>query len=384
MKITDVDVWPVVVPSIPGTTSSREVLQELGPDATEVPKNIVRIHTDDGFVGIGETDRGVPTDEVLRTGGQLLGRDVMRMSLQHIFRTKPLGLPATWTSEPELDLGPYPVGYSAFEMAVFDLLGKRLGVPAHMLLGGACRDKVRVHYWIGMMNPEDSARSTRIALDRGFKGLKIKCRIEEPLVERMRAIWEVGGPDFKVNLDPNERFHTVEQTLALAEQLKELDNVEMFEDPIPMRHRMPDGPGTIKDYVLAKFRYLRERLPFPIALTTADPSETIRAVTAGASDYLNLGGSMVNFVKCASIAQAASIPVWHGSGVDLGITEMSMLHATSVAPNCVLANDLVGSWVRVDDLIVDGLTFENGETLVPQAPGLGCELDMDAVEKYRV
>jgi len=383
MKITKIDVWQVVVPSKPGTTYSQEIAQQLGADFTAVPKNIIRIHTDDGFTGIGETERGVSHDEVVRISKQLVGRDVMKMSLQHIFRTKPLGLPATWKSQPEMDLGPYPVAYEAFEMAVFDLVGKRLGVPVHMLLGGACRDKVKVHYWISMMNAKDSARSTRIALDRGFKGLKIKCKIEEPLVERMRAIWEVGGADFKVNLDPNERFHTVDQTLALAEQLKELGNVEMFEDPIPLRY-MQSGSGPIKDYLLPQYRYLRERMPFPLALSTMNLSETIRAVSAGASDYLNLGGSMVDFVKCAAIAQAASIPVWHGSGVDLGITEMSMIHATSAVPNCVLANDLVGSWVRVDDLIVEGLTFENGQTSVPQSPGLGCELDMDAVEKYRV
>ena len=59
-----------------------------------------------------------------------------------------------------------------------------------------------------------------------------------------------------------------------------------------------------------------------------------------------------------------------------------MPHASH--PNCVLANDIVGSWVREDDLIVDGLAFEDGETSVPQAPGLGCELDYDDLERYRV
>jgi L-alanine-DL-glutamate epimerase-like enolase superfamily enzyme len=44
----------------------------------------------------------------------------------------------------------------------------------------------------------------------------------------------------------------------------------------------------------------------------------------------------------------------------------------------------VGSWTRVDDLIVDGLQFKDGYAIVPIKPGLGCELDMDAIERYRV
>jgi L-alanine-DL-glutamate epimerase-like enolase superfamily enzyme len=150
----------------------------------------------------------------------------------------------------------------------------------------------------------------------------------------------------------------------------------VFEDPIPKK--------GLRDDVLAQYRYLREKLPFPVALHLGDAKSVLKAVRADAADYLNLGGTMVDFLKCAAIAQAANIPVWHGSGNDLGIMEMSYLHAASVAPNCVLASDFVGSWTRVDDLLVEGLTFENGFTPVPQSPGLGCELDMDALEKYRV
>ena len=172
-----------------------------------------------------------------------------------MFREGPLGLPAVTSDDWEVDLGPYPWGYEGFEMAVFDLIGKKLGVPVHTLLGGAVRESVRVHYWIGQQTPADSAAAVRVAMDRGFKGIKIKCKLEEPNVDRLRAMWEVGGSDFKGTVDPNERFYTLEQTLELAEQLKELGNVEMFEDPIPRNELNWED--------LARFRELRQKLPFP-------------------------------------------------------------------------------------------------------------------------
>ena len=377
MRITNIDVWTVVVPVFPEAVHS----EEYGgyPAWAKVPKQIIRIHTDEGITGIGETGRGQSADAVAQSAEQLKGRDVMKMCLQNVFRTAPLKSikpdPES-SSEWELDSGPYPAGYEAFEMAVLDLIGKRTGVPAHALLGGACRDKVSADFWIGHQTPEHTRRSTEIAVERGFTGLKTKCQIQEPMVERLQAIWEVGGSDFKVTVDPNERFHTVEQTLELAEQLKELDNVEVFEDPIPKK--------GLRDDVLAQYRYMRGKLPFPLALHLGGPEAVLTAIKADCVDYLNLGGSMVNFVKAAAIANAARIPVWHGSGNDLGIMEMSYLHAASVAPNCVLASDFVGSWTRVDDLIIHGFSFEDGYTPVPDTPGMGCELDLDALEQYRV
>ncbi|MBI1925638.1 hypothetical protein HYR99_15460 [Candidatus Poribacteria bacterium] len=374
MKITHIDVWTVVVPVFPEAVHS----EEYGgyPEWAKVPKQIIQVHTDEGISGIGETGRGQSATAVIQAAEQLKGRDVMQMCLQNVFRTEPLKPTPEAPNEWEMNLGPYPAGYEAFEMAIFDLIGKRMGVPAHALLGGACREKVRADFWIGHQTPAHTARSTKIAIGRGFTGLKTKCTIQEPMVDRLRAIWEMGGSDFKVTVDPNERFYTVEQTLELASQLKAFDNVEVFEDPIPKK--------GLRDDVLAQYRYLKDKLPFPLALHLGDAASVLKAIRADAVDYLNLGGSMVNFVKCAAIAHAAGIPVWHGSGNDLGIMEVSYLHAASVAPNCVLASDFVGSWTRVDDLIVEGLTFEGGFTPVPQSPGLGCELDLDALEKYRV
>ena len=62
--------------------------------------------------------------------------------------------------------------------------------------------------------------------------------------------------------------------------------------------------------------------------------------------------------------------------------EHSYLHAAACARNCVLPSDLVGSWVREDDLVTGGLRFEDGCAVLPATPGLGCELDTDALQRY--
>jgi len=67
----------------------------------------------------------------------------------------------------------------------------------------------------------------------GFKGIKIKCRLEEPMFERLKAIRDAAGVDFKVTVDPNERFYTAEQAIELSHRLETLGNVEVLEDPSP-------------------------------------------------------------------------------------------------------------------------------------------------------
>ena len=69
--------------------------------------------------------------------------------------------------------------------------------------------------------------------------------------------------------------------------------------------------------------------------------------------------------------------------MDLGVRDMSSVHAAAVA-GCELPCDIIGTLLREDDLIVNPIRFEDGSLLVPDAPGLGVELDRDALERYRV
>ena len=122
MKITTMDIWTVVVPTIPGRVHSLE----FGPAGwDEVPKHIIRLHTDEGIYGLGETPRGCGIEQV-QEGFQILqGRDPLQLSLQHIFTdAAPHRAPSQGTRNWE-NLSGWPSGpaYEAFEMAVYDIVG---------------------------------------------------------------------------------------------------------------------------------------------------------------------------------------------------------------------------------------------------------------------
>jgi muconate cycloisomerase len=384
MKLTSIDIFTVVVPTIPGRVHS----ESFGPPGwDEIPKQIIRINTDGEVYGLGEAIRGT-TVEAIQTGFKRLeGRDPLRLSLQNVFvdsaerresanglrdsvasedGTHPLRGTRDWESLNGWGVAP---GYEAFEMAIFDIVGKVRDVPVHELLGGAYRDRVATDYWIGHQTPADSAANAKIGYDRGFHGVKMKCTSDESMVERIRAILEATGPSFKCTVDPNQRFYRPSEAIRLARQLEEIGNVGVLEDPMAK-------------WNLDWYRQLRAATTIPVALHLGNPHDIINAIKAEAVDIFNLGGSMWNFVKNAAIADAAGIPCWHGSGNDLGVMEMSYLHAASVPRNCVMPSDFVGSWTREDDLVVDGIQFDGGDAVVPSQPGLGCELDEDSIDKF--
>jgi muconate cycloisomerase len=365
MIITSIDIWTVVVPTIPGRVHSPEWVAETGWD--QVPKHIIRLKTDSELVGIGETGRGVEFDEVQKGARLLVGTSPDRICLRDIFAVaEDRVLDGHERGVPSTGNGP---AYQAFEMAILDLVGKSRGVPVHALLGGAVRSQVRSDYWMGHQTPEDGKRAVERALSFGFKGVKIKCRIEEPMVERLQAMREVGGVDFKVTVDPNERFHTAAQAIDLAQQLVDVGNVEVFEDPIPK--------GDIEGYI-----QIHEALEWPLAMHLGNGSKMLEALQAGCVDCFNLGSGPVKMPDLANIAAAAAMPCWHGSGNDLGIIDTSYIHAAAIAPNCTMASDFVGSWTREDDLILEPIEFADGYTPTPQKPGLGCDLDVEALPRY--
>jgi muconate cycloisomerase len=360
MKITAVDIWTVVVPTIPGRVHSPELVSETGWD--QVPKHIIRLETDTEIAGLGETHRGEALAEVRAGARQLLGVDPEKLTLQNIFAKPSDG------SELMLAVGQGPA-YDTFEMAIFDLVGQARQVPVHALLGGAVRERVPADYWMGQQTPEDSKRSVERALRFGFTGVKIKCQLAEPLVERLQAICDVAGPEFKVTVDPNERFYTAAQTIELARQLEPIGNVEVFEDPIPKSD-------------LAGYIQIHEAISQPLAMHLDDGPAILRGVQAGVLDRVNLNGSLVGFLRNAAVAEAAGLRCWHGSGCDLGIREMAYIHAAAAAPNCTMASDIVGGWTREVDLLREPIQFAAGFTPTPLRPGLGCDLDEAALQRY--
>ncbi|HZP84425.1 MAG TPA: enolase C-terminal domain-like protein [Chthonomonadaceae bacterium] len=328
-------------------------------DFVNQTKWIVELETKDGLCGIGETYRSVGQEEVEPALRALLGQDTLRLN---------------WRALPVES----PRAYDAFETAVMDLAGRLLGVPIYQLLGGACRDRVACSGWAGRRTPEDAARKAKEALAQGHQVFKFKCADNDPIRDWAARIQEACGTQIKILLDPNQRWNDVATTLRLMEGV-----------PPEIMYGLED-PVDRQDY--AAFREIKQRLGIPLFIHISLPyrhqgqraEDALRAIREQCADGFNFNGPMFAFVELANLAGLDGKACWHGSEVDCGILEVSALHACAAAPACTIPSDLFGELVRVDDLIEPGIRFELGNALVPQGPGLGVELDREALARHRI
>ena len=332
-------------------TSSPEMSGDDLSEFPKTPKFIVKLSTDSGIVGIGETGRGV--DEVLlkRSIDQLVGKNILDLNLTNL----------------EIDRRVY----GGFEMAMYDAVGKALGWPVYRLLGGLAQQKVLVNYWCARKNPVDIRRVAQRAVAGHFKSVKMKGFPGDPIVKSVEAIAAVSS-DLKVTVDTEGNFKDAAQFLPVGLGLDAIGNMQVIEDPVAHSN-------------MAGFVELRNQLKTRLALHTGDPQALITAIRLDACQVFNMNPfpSMFSFVENCYLAAAANKPVWHGSGHELGILDAAMLHSAAASPNCTLPSDLL-SFQRVHTLLVTPIEIHDLYATVPDAPGLGVELDEDAVHRYQV
>jgi len=210
-------------------------------------------------------------------------------------------------------------------------------------------------------------------VDLGYSVLKSKAAAEDPVAERLQAVHGAVGDRLEVTIDPNERFENPATLRKIVRDLGPYGRiVHCFESPF--------NQLNLDWYVM-----MRQELRQPLALHLGDARQVIEAIKREACDYMNLGAYSMNaFLDLAAIADAAGIPTWHGSGVGLGVSEAAYLHTVAACKGAALPSDIVGENLRVDDLIVEPLTIQEGYALVPQEPGLGVRLDEEALSRFAV
>ncbi len=368
MKITRVETVVVIVPVHEGAWHSSEFVPEgytyggqwVRLHWPEFPSVLLKLHTDEGLVGFGEVPKGVPEAMVRQAAPFFEGRDLWSFNLQE------LPLETMWFPDSSV--------YCGYEMALFDLMGKALGVPAWRLLGGGqFRDLVPVSRCSGRMSPDDAARIAVECVAQGYSVLKMKATATDPVVDRLEAIQNAVGDQLSIVVDPNERFYRPAHLFALEAELHDrgITNVQCYESPFDQTN--------LDWYVLA-----RSKISTPIAFHLESPAIVREVIKREACDWMNISGPMVNVYKLAAMAESAGIPTWHGSGVDLGIAEAAHMHACAASRSMTLTSDICGETLRIDDLITDPIVIVDGYARVPDGPGLGVNLDEEAVERYRV
>ena len=351
VNIERVETIKVVVPPKKNIINSAKIGEDETSSFWKGYKSIIKLYGDNGFIGLGETGRYYPEEEFEQNKQFLNGKDVFSLNFSH----QTMGMP-------------YSSSSAAFEMAILDLAGKTLGVPAYQLLGGKRQDKVAVAYWTGRQTGEDMQNVARRAWDMGYKGFKYKQRPGDSMVEQVRDITK-GAPDIKIVIDPNSHFKDINELIRQAKQLEGY-NIQCLEDPMPK---------DVDTYVR-----LNEALDIPLAMHTSDLSLITGAIKAEACQIFNLSGDMRTFVRLCHIIDAFGFKCWHGSGNEIGVQDASYVHAIAATSNCVIPSDILGYLIRVDDLLIKSFKVEDGFATVPDEPGLGVELDEDALKKYRI
>jgi L-alanine-DL-glutamate epimerase-like enolase superfamily enzyme len=377
-NIKSAQAWRVKVPLLADLCASPEFGgQPIGPD-----RLILKLTDHSGHHGWGE-GQFKPGDDLAKT---LLR--IVNVPLSS-FRTQFLDLWAPNATYYHLPSSPSPYAnppanlrhrlrhpfQTPFEMALLDLSSRRAGVSLSQHWGGLWRDAIPTDYWMGRVTPKDARRLTRRAIRLGFRGIKIKTTLEDPNVQRLEAIKQAAGSkDFHVTVDPNQRFYRLDDARPTILDMDKVGNMRILEDPFPRQH-LQDAAA------------LRPHINARMVIHVEDPDSLHSVLTSGAAGGINIDSHTVGLQgwrNLAAAVDAANLPCWHGSALDLGIYTAAQLHLAAVTPNCQLPGDQIGPWLRESHLLKHDFTLKEGAIVVPTGPGLGVDVDQSLVERYAV
>jgi glucarate dehydratase len=273
--------------------------------------------------------------------------------------------------------------HAAIEMACLDLAGKRLGVPAHALLGGAVRDKVAFASYLfyryeaggvgGETSPDEIVAHARALKARhGFRTHKLKGGHFSPDhdVEVFRAL-AAAFPEDRVRLDPNGVW-SVEDSIRVGRAISGLNN-DYFEDPT---------------WGLEGMRRVRDGQPIPTAtnMVVVNLEQLAQCIRHDLVDVILLDttfwGGLRQAVKAGQVLETFQRSAAVHSSGELGIQLASMLHLGAVLPNLNFAADAHYHHLT-DDILTGGkLAYVDGKIAVPMGPGLGVEVSRDKISQY--
>jgi len=330
----------------------------------------LKIHTDDGVVGWGEPivegwSRTVAA-AVDEMGRYLIGKDPR--SIEHHWQALYRG--GFYRGGPVLISA-----LSGIEQALWDITGKCLGVPVYQLLGGAVRDRVRVYSHVGGSDLESYASSGRDRVEEGFRALKTcpfeATRFLEPpgfvdqAVARVAALREAVGPGVDIAIDCHGRLSPA-MAIRFARALEPLD---------PLFIEEPCLPENIDAMV-----QVARSTPVPIA--------------TGERLFTKWGFREVLEKRAAAVLQP---DVSHAGGISevRKIAAMAEAYFAAIAPHCPLGPIALAACIQVDACTPNFLcqeqaslgtgylkspfTVNDGTIDVPTGPGLGIEIDEDAL-----
>jgi len=387
MRITRIDCHVLLDPDydIGATSSAQDDL-------------VVEVHTDEGLVGIGETD---VNPWIARECIEAPGTHTMDQGLGAVMiGLDPLDPPAAWWRAYTATAmtgrrGALVNALGAIDMALWDICGKAAGQPVWQLLGEQARDDLGSY---ASLQPEVTTfdgylRSMRAwagrAKQMGFQAAKLETTFSGPyrnmglhepderMTEVIRAVRETVGPEMTLMVDVQYAFDSVERARATMATWVDLD---LF---------FVETPLWVDD--LDDYARLAASVPIPIAAgewlsTHYEFDDLIRRgnVAVVQPDIGRVGGLTEARRVCELAARTGRLVVPHVWKT--GISVAAAAHLATVTPHMpffeFLSPELCESRLR-KELVVDEIRLEQGRVTIPQRPGLGVELDRDALEEFK-
>lgn len=385
LRITGVRITPVAF-------RDPALLNAVGVHEPFALRAIVEVDTGDGLVGLGETYADEGHLHRLRAAAEAVtGMDVYALGAMHRRVADVLagdsgtggsGLTGMITTSSAVDRV-----FSPFEVACLDIQGKAAGRPVSDLLGGAVRDSVpfsaylfykwaahpgaEPDSWGEALDPDAIvAQARRMITEYGFSAVKLKGGVRPP-EEEVQAILALreAFPALPLRLDPNAAW-SVATSIEVARRLEGV--LEYLEDPTP------DLDGMA--------RVARETsIPLATNMCVVAFEHLAPAVEQGSvqvvlSDHHYWGG--LNRSRLLSgICDTFGMGLSMHSNSHLGISLAAMTHLAAATPNLTYACDTHWPW-KSEEIVVPGtLAFADGAVKVPRGPGLGIELDRDALAR---
>lgn len=330
---------------------------------------LIRLEADNGLVGWGEAssapNHGGSTVADMKQGwaqvqSSLAGADAMRLG----------GL--THQLSPKVKVGKSVMG--ALDMALYDLVGRHLGVPAHVLLGGQRRDAVAPLWLLGTGKRDTDLIEAQQRFAEGYRFFKLKVGVR-PLAEEIEmalALRSILGADLRLCADANMGMNA-DQAIAYARGVQEA-RLEFFEQPLPRE----DLDGLRR---LIATGLIDVGLDESITSVQDLIAHAALGAAGGSLKTLKLGG-MSGVVAAAQVCEA------HGQRINLAgkiaetsIASAAVIHLSAVLPNVDWGVSPSQAYL-VEDVTDQPLSEQDGRYPVSQAPGLGVQVNEAVVSRF--
>lgn len=333
---------------------------------------IVKVHTDEGVVGVGES-APVPifSEESQEDVKTAIDKYISRFLIgEDIFNVEKL------LEKMDKAVQGHSYAKAGIELALWDAMGKALKVPVYKLLGGLYREKVPVVWIIGIGTSEQMAEEAKEYVQKGFDSIKVKIGINpQQDIKNVAAVREAVGDDVKIRVDANQGY-TSDVAIKTLRKMERYD-LELIEQPVPR-------------WDLKGMARVAKTLDTPVMADESvfTPEDAIKVIQEEAADIINIKimkpGGLYNAKKIASIAESAGIPCLVGSMIELGVGTAACAHFACATKNIRYPCEFIGPMMTKDDILDSPYMPKNGFIEIKKEPGFGVNLDEDKVMKYTV